>query len=641
MSDPQISEEPTTDTTDVYVEDIAAETLNEDFFNELKRIDDRIETEKIERATLVKPIQTIAVRRFKQFDQLTVNLDQDFSLMAGGNNSGKSTLLHALAIWEFCRLATVMERGPDGIGPDRVGVQGFGIGENEFSPLNLPSLKHLWTNLMPMLKNKERHEKGYTLRIGSKWLTGLELKSLTFALSLANDRLFIKVDDSNITPADAIPRIAYLPPFAGISAHEERLSGALRRRRIGEGLAGAVLRNLLLDMHTKNQDTRARLLAARIASNPNLKKPRIAQKDLDLLRAEDPWEILQQNLREVFGTELQVSDFKEEYHSHIQVEVTKGEHSGFQLRQFDGYNNRDLMVEGSGFLQWLSVFVLAFDPSIDVLLLDEPDAHLHPQLQLEMAKRLKSLCETTSKQVIIATHSSEILKKADPASIMQFRRGRSPRYLTNEAQKKGLLEGIGSSYSPRIEAIRNHNRVFFFEGSSDLAILQFLAPKIGIDIPGSWVPWETQDSHKDRRLLWSALKEEFPDLQAISLRDRDEGEVGTVGKNLEDGDLPSSKGFRTLKWRRRHIESYLIIPQAIAAATGLPTEEVDQILKEDHAYYFTEHFQKSFAPSQYLELRGKELLQMLGTNGVKVAKHISSTQICDDLKTVISFLTAE
>lgn len=39
------------------------------------------------------------------------------------------------------------------------------------------------------------------------------------------------------------------------------------------------------------------------------------------------------------------------------------------------------MVEGSGFLQWLSVYTLALNPSINVLLLDEPDAHLHTTLQ--------------------------------------------------------------------------------------------------------------------------------------------------------------------------------------------------------------------------------------------------------------------
>ncbi len=42
---------------------------------------------------------------------------------------------------------------------------------------------------------------------------------------------------------------------------EMRLTGAIRRRRIGEGLAGAVLRNILLDMTEANLAERRRLRA--------------------------------------------------------------------------------------------------------------------------------------------------------------------------------------------------------------------------------------------------------------------------------------------------------------------------------------------------------------------------------------------
>lgn len=62
--------------------------------------------------------------------------------------------------------------------------------------------------------------------------------------------------------------------------------------------------------------------------------------------------------------------FSEEYHSYISVEVDKGSIDGFKLKRHANYRPRDLMVEGGGFLQWLSVFALALDPSINVLLLD-------------------------------------------------------------------------------------------------------------------------------------------------------------------------------------------------------------------------------------------------------------------------------
>ena len=115
--------------------------------------------------------------------------------------------------------------------------QGVGLGEDEFSPVNVPSLSHMWTNLAP---HKERgDEDGYTLRFRLEWKIDDNTKELEFGLALANDRLFVKTTFSNLSEEDVIPRIAYLPPFAGITDREQRLPGAVRRRRVGEGLAGA------------------------------------------------------------------------------------------------------------------------------------------------------------------------------------------------------------------------------------------------------------------------------------------------------------------------------------------------------------------------------------------------------------------
>lgn len=58
-------------------------------------------------------------------------------------------------------------------------------------------------------------------------------KRLKLALALTNDRLFIKTADTNLEEADALPAVAYLPPFAGISSRENQMSGAERRAMVG------------------------------------------------------------------------------------------------------------------------------------------------------------------------------------------------------------------------------------------------------------------------------------------------------------------------------------------------------------------------------------------------------------------------
>lgn len=205
-------------------------------------------------------ITKLTFHRFKQFKDQKFELQPiGITLIAGGNNSGKSSILHGLAVWQFCKTAIEMERGLEIFNAPAVGSrQGLGLGDDEFSPVNVPSLNHLWTNLK---SRKETEPDGYTLKIGCEWDSNNGPRRLEFGLALANDRLFVKVTDSNLQKDDQIPRVAYLPPFAGITDREMRLPGAIRRRRIGEGLAGAVLRNLLLDMYEQNTAERMRLRA--------------------------------------------------------------------------------------------------------------------------------------------------------------------------------------------------------------------------------------------------------------------------------------------------------------------------------------------------------------------------------------------
>jgi predicted ATPase len=476
-------------------------------------------------------ITRVSFHRFKQFADQSFELRPGISLLGGGNNSGKSSILHGLAVWEFCRTAIEMERGATAFLPGQAG-QGRGLGDDEFSPINVPSLKHLWTNLK---SQKDTEPDGYTLRIRCEWTRDDVPRYLEFGLALSNDRLFVKTTDSDLDAADVIPRFAYLPPFAGIAAREMRMTGAIRRRRVGEGLAGAVLRNILLDMETANLVERRRLRGDR---------SKITDSDLRILRATDPWELLQQNLRSTFAAELSIAPFQQEYHSYIQIQVVKGKVEGYKVKRHQGYNNRDLMVEGSGFLQWLSVFALATAPDVNVLLLDEPDAHLHSSLQEQLLDSLLGVVAESRKQILIATHSTELLRNAEPTEILHIRGGgKGGKYLQEESQKVGLLAGLGSDYAPRIDQAKRTKRILFVEGRTDIAIVKELARILGSEWPKSWTEWRTTNTQKQRRQLYLALKEEIPDLVVLSLRDRDDEPAETVNEDLVDSTATAERVF--------------------------------------------------------------------------------------------------
>lgn len=575
-------------------------------------------------------IKKVELRKFKKYkDKSLLLAPEGITLLAGGNNSGKSTLLHAIAVWEFCKLILKVEKGESYLFETTSG-QGLGLSADEFLPIAIPSLKHLWTNLKPHKDDSDAD--GYNLKINCYWDLEEE-KHLEVSLSLVNDRLFIKTTKSNVVEGDKIPTAAYLPTFAGILDKENKVSQAERRKLIGKGLAGSVLRNLILDLYNDNQKARQELKGDR---------ERVSSTDLKKLRQSDPYEILLSNIRRLFATGLKVYEFNDLYHTAIKIQSFKGEfNSQNKFIKYTSFNPRDLMVEGSGFLQWLNVFALSLNPEIDILLLDEPDAHLHCSLQQNLISELGSIVEQKQKQVIIATHSSEIIKSIDHRSILNI--NRSSSYLNSEGEKSGLLAGIGAAYSPKLERLNLTKKVLFIEGELDLKVLTKVGELIGSSLPSDIVPWITAIGHKERKYLFKELKKEISELSAVSLRDRDDEPINSVGDNLEDKSHDQSE-LTLLKWKRRNLESYLIIPEIIANLSNSSVQEIKDHLANNFALALPNNYLDSSVPDALLNIDGKDLLDE-NLNSIKnkfqvdrydIVNNLELEFISEDLKTCIN-----
>jgi hypothetical protein len=579
-------------------------------------------------------INRVKLTRFKRFSDSEIKLNSDgVTFLAGGNNSGKSTLLQAIAVWEFCRLILENERGRESLLTGH-GGQGLGLSDDEFSPIAVASLKHLWTNLKSQIPGGD----GYSLAIECGWCdpAGAD-KHLKLTLALTNDRLFIKAADSNLNASDALPTVAYLPPFAGIAPRENKMSGAERRGMIGRGLAGGIIRNLLLDMHEAN-------VAARNALKQGRSK--IKSSDLKRLREDDPWEILQATMGRIFGMQFVVEPFNDLFHNYIRVNCVKGSFDGTIFKRIAAFNPRDLMAEGSGFLQWLSVYALALSPTNSTLLLDEPDSHLHPSLQSQLIEALEDITAKTGKQVLLATHSTEILRWADHTKILAFK-GASAKYLEQDEHKVNLFIGLGSDYAPKIDPLRQSKRMLIVENKSDARLLEAWANQLGVPWPKKLVVWPWTGGSRDRKQLFSQLKAEIPELVAVSLRDRDDLATSQVDPaTLRDRSLNDVDPNLHLKvWRRRHIENYLLWPPAVARAAGRADQEVIELMAE-HAIIVPTDFTSRTVADAMIDARGKEIVQehtrslkrAFGVRPLDIAKAMKPEEIPEDVKYLIGLV---
>jgi len=159
-------------------------------------------------------VNLIELKNFKRFQDINIEIkEKGLTLVSGVNNSGKTSILHALAVWEYAKILLINYRGYDSLLKDfDVSKQGLGIATESFLPISIPSVKYLWKN--------QKTNGSYDLKIKVGWEDQGESLFLELAYTLNGNNFAIKKSHSNIKEEHKIPTIAYLPPFGGMDTNE-------------------------------------------------------------------------------------------------------------------------------------------------------------------------------------------------------------------------------------------------------------------------------------------------------------------------------------------------------------------------------------------------------------------------------------
>jgi hypothetical protein len=206
------------------------------------------------------------------------------------------------------------------------------------------------------------------------------------------------------------------------------------KQQIGKAQPGSVLRNLLY----------------RVTDRENT-KPK-DNKD---------WQEIIEKVNDWFGVELQVTDYEKGISTEIVSEYKVGKKSF------------DIISGGSGFHHILTLLAFVYGYSeVSTILFDEPDAHLHVNLQRQMVNYFKL---KTNKQFIIATHSEEFIKGVEISSILSILSGKPKRVQTNNEVLHALSE------IDNFDVVRTEQSPFilYVEGEDDERLLSVWAEKLG------------------------------------------------------------------------------------------------------------------------------------------------------------------
>lgn len=475
-------------------------------------------------------IKTVTVRSFKRFSEETFNVSGNV-VLAGPNNSGKTTLFQAIAVWNLALHRWLAKRGP-GSGSKASKRTGVAITRKDFTAIPLREMNLLWTDCSTALSKDELAE-GQKLGTSRVLKIAIDGSGVKGDWSLAFEFIYQGSEQISARPAAETPiveatyeavrehRIVHIPPFSGIGPEETHYDRAYQDLLIGQGKPGDILRNLLLDV-------------SKMGNNE--------------------WGQLQSEIAEIFGYQLIEPSY--EGRPYILCEYYDS------LPKMSGRRNTtklDISSAGSGFLQVLMLLGFFYARPASVLLLDEPDAHLHVVLQKQVYDRLREIARSRSSQLIIATHSEVLVDNTSPERIVSF--FRRPHSLLEHVEREQVREALKRLTSLDVLLADQVPGILYLEGETDLNLLREWARVLGHALYRhlSKSPlWHSNQGRNPReaRAHFFALQAVRPDIAGVLLLDGDY-------RNLPDRELAADK-FTILRWRRYEAESYLVHPKVLA-----------------------------------------------------------------------------
>ena len=217
---------------------------------------------------------------------------------------------------------------------------------------------------------------------------------------------------------------------------------------------------------------------------------------------------------------------------------------------------------GHGLQIWLQVvwFLARIQPD-SVIVLDEPDVYLHPDLQRRLMRQISAM----SHQVIVTTHSVEMMSETTPADLLIVdKRHPNSRFADSQRSAQRLIDQLGSTHSLSFARLWHTKKLIALEGK-DIELLEPLYRTLALegsltDQPwisiGGWSGWPYTIGS---RLL---LKNSAGDaIRVYCILDRDYHTDEEVQERLKEA---RKRAVELHVWGRKELENYLLVPSAIS-----------------------------------------------------------------------------
>lgn len=368
-------------------------------------------------------LRKIYIKNFKSIKETTIYAEQDYNVWIGANNNGKTSVFEAIHLWKMCYNLNIKQK-PTGFYATARNLLFRNMGiirvshDGDIFPYDIKKKDFICTVSLTFELGGDSFDLGFII---SKPTT---IDDAYLQIMYVNNNEFTRfanavalLPNHNLTNVISINESR---PVAFISAHEPKMTAAEVREKILRGKSHEVLRNKIIGNEAKIAD----------------------------------------HIKEVTGNRPSFSS--SDKGAYIEMKV-------------DG---RDLLSCGSGFIQLAELFssIEYSNSLIKILLIDEPDAHIHVMLQRKLVDRLKSLA---GYQLFIISHNERFVRETQDSKLFEISGlGRGNNIISHiESKVRALitegLTGIVSELDTWITA----QKIVLVEGMTDKAFIPVLLRK--------------------------------------------------------------------------------------------------------------------------------------------------------------------
>lgn len=453
-------------------------------------------------------LSEISLENFRCFDRHTIPLRR-CSVVVGKNNAGKSTLVDALRVVSIVtsRLRTMTFRNPPRWAD--LPIREVGISPSLASiEFNSDNLFHRYGDAPAIIKATFSSSASLKIYLGEEGQVHAVLSDPAGAVVTTRAR----VESVGVERVEIMPQVGPLEPT------ELLRNPDYVKRNLSSALASRHFRNQL------------RLLTENYSSFRELAEltwPGLQVRDLSLTAFDD---------QKVLSLLVRNDDY-----------VT------------------EVATMGHGLQMWLqTMWFLARVDKHATVILDEPDVYMHPDLQRRLMRHLRH----RDSQVVVTTHSVEIMSEVEPEDVLVLDRRRKTAFAGSFPAVQRVLDHVGSAHNLQLAKLWHAKRCLFVEGTdfslmSDLFDVLFHDDRDGLaEIPhmsiGGWTEFSSA--------LGSSLFLKNAGGESIAVYCILDSDYHTDTQIQKRHSQASSAGVRLHIWRRKEIENYLLDSRAIHRA---------------------------------------------------------------------------